>query len=199
MRNNSNLEFRKIPSLQFLYEINENGTIVRNIKSKKQLKIILDRHHSVKGYYTTWVNLKGKVVRCPIHKLVAECWLGKRPQGYQIDHIDRNTHNNHYSNLRYCTHSENMRNRQLSERVLEQATANCFAYTMRYVAKPVVLSKNGIRKQFRSMAQAAQYIGTEYSVSTEHVRSKMKKRRSHIYGYDVEYRNAETRRTNSTE
>ena len=34
MNNNSNLEFRKIKSLQFLYEINENGTIIRNVKSK---------------------------------------------------------------------------------------------------------------------------------------------------------------------
>ena len=55
MKNNSNLEFRKIKSLQFLYEVNENGTIFRNTKSKKQLKIKLDMHNSNKGYYTTWV------------------------------------------------------------------------------------------------------------------------------------------------
>ena len=34
-KNNSNLEFRKIKSLKFFFEINENGTIVRNVKSKK--------------------------------------------------------------------------------------------------------------------------------------------------------------------
>ena len=28
MKNNSNLEFRKIKSLKFLYEVNENGTIL---------------------------------------------------------------------------------------------------------------------------------------------------------------------------
>lgn len=38
MNNNSNLEFRKIPSLDFLYEINENGTIFRNVKSKNRTK-----------------------------------------------------------------------------------------------------------------------------------------------------------------
>ena len=47
--NNSNLEFRKIKSLNFLYEVNENGTIFRNVKSKKQLKIKLDMHHSKTG------------------------------------------------------------------------------------------------------------------------------------------------------
>ena len=53
--NNSNLEFRKIKSLKFLYEINENGTILRNVKSKKQIKIKLDTHHSKVGYYAAWI------------------------------------------------------------------------------------------------------------------------------------------------
>ena len=58
MKNNSNLEFRKIKSLKYLYEINENGTIFRNVKSKKQNKIVLDMHHSKIGYYKTMVHLK---------------------------------------------------------------------------------------------------------------------------------------------
>ena len=89
---NSNLEFRKIKSLKFLYEVNENGTIFRNVKSKKQLKIKLDYHHSDAGYYTTFVHLGGrkdsKIVRVPIHRAVAECWLGDIPDGYEVDHID---------------------------------------------------------------------------------------------------------------
>ena len=34
-----NREFRKIPSLKFLYEVSEDGRIFRNVKSKKQNKI----------------------------------------------------------------------------------------------------------------------------------------------------------------
>ena len=56
MNDNSNLEFRKIKSLNFLYEVNENGTIFRNAKSKKQLKIKLDMRHSNMGYYMTLVH-----------------------------------------------------------------------------------------------------------------------------------------------
>ena len=37
--NNANLEFRKIKSLNFLYEVNSNGTILRNVKSKRHTKI----------------------------------------------------------------------------------------------------------------------------------------------------------------
>ena len=73
MKNNSNLEFRKIKSLKYLYEVNENGTIFRNVKSKKQNKIVLDMHHSNIGYYKTMVHLKEGTKRVMIHKVVAEC------------------------------------------------------------------------------------------------------------------------------
>ena len=58
--NNSNLEFRKIKSLSYLYEINSNGTILRNVKSKRQIKIFLDMHHSKKGYYSAFICIKKK-------------------------------------------------------------------------------------------------------------------------------------------
>ena len=94
MNSNSNLEFRKIKSLNFLYEINENGTIFRNVKSKKQSKIKLDMHHSDYGYYVTFVHMGGRknptFKRVMIHRAVAECWLGECPEGMEVDHIDRN-------------------------------------------------------------------------------------------------------------
>ena len=199
MKNNSNLEFRKIKSLNYLYEINENGTILRNIKSKKQLKIFLDKHHSKQGYFMSFVSIKGKVKRLTIHKLVAECWLGERPEGYVIDHIDRNTKNNHYSNLRYCTVSENMKNRVLGEHVIKQATKNCYEYTMKYVAKKVKIKKETFEKEFPSMVECSKYLGKEYNVKSESIRAKLKKRRSHIYDYDIIYLNAETRHVDSKE
>ena len=191
--NNSNLEFRKIKSLQFLYEINENGTILRNVKSKKHIKIFLDTHHSKTGYYVAFVSLKGIVTRVMIHKVVAECWLGDKPYGYEIDHIDRNPHNNHYSNLRYVNHSEQMKNRVLSDRIIQQATQNCLNYCLEYVAIPVTIVNSITKEQlhFQSMSMAAEYISNYYSciykVSKEHVRSKMKKRRSRIFDFDIYY------------
>lgn len=195
-KNNSNLEFRAIPSLQFLYEINENGTIIRNIKSKKQLKIKLDNHHSEKGYYMTMVCIKGKTRRVMIHTIVAECWLGKRPDNMQVDHIDRNSHNNWYWNLRYVTHSEQMKNRQLSPRLIQIATNNCHQYTMKYVAKPVEITKsdNSEFMHFPSMIQCSEYVSGIYGVKPEHVRAKLKKRRSVIYDYAIEYFKPEMQR-----
>lgn len=45
-----------------------------------------------------------------IHKLVAEYFIGERPEGYEIDHIDGNYLNNRVDNLQYVSHKDNMNN-----------------------------------------------------------------------------------------
>jgi hypothetical protein len=42
------------------------------------------------------------------HRLIYETFVGKIKNGYEIDHIDANKHNNQLSNLRAVTRSENM-------------------------------------------------------------------------------------------
>lgn len=192
-----NREFRKIPSLKFLYEVSEDGRIFRNVKSKKQNKIIVDRHHSEKGYCYTFICREGKVQRIPIAHVVAECWLGEKPEGCEIDHRNRNSLDNHYTNLRYVTKSEQMKNRDHSS-ISEIGTKNLPAH-IGAIKKPVILIKDGESKNFESQTAASRYIVEECGQMVEHVRAKLKKRRSHIYGYDVIYLNGETARTRSTE
>lgn len=195
---NANLEFRKIKSLQFLYEVNANGTIFRNVKSKKQLKIKLDFHHSQKGYYCTFVNIKGKCIRVMIHSVVAECWLGDRPEGFEIDHIDRNPHNNHYTNLRYVTHSEQMKNRVLGNHVIKEATNNCMNW-IKSIKHPVRIVGRGEDITFKSFTECWKYLGSIYNVSGESFKHRLTERRKHIKDYDIYYLNAETGHGNSTE
>lgn len=45
-----------------------------------------------------------------VHNLVAEAFIGDRPDGYVIDHIDGNYLNNNVDNLRYVTQLENCHN-----------------------------------------------------------------------------------------
>lgn len=144
--NESNLEFRKIPSLKYLYEIREDGRVMRNVKSKKQIAIRLDTRHSRPGYYAAWtyalLDGERKVRRHMIHRLVAECWLGPCPAGLEVDHIDRNPRNNHFSNLRYVNHSQQMRNRTLSAAAISRCIANCQAWNAR-ISVGVTLSRDG--------------------------------------------------------
>ena len=187
---NSNLEFRKIKSLNFLYEINENGTIFRNVKSKKQNKIKLDFHHSKKGYYVTFCRFKGNAKRIMIHKIVAECWLGDCPDGYEVDHRDRNSQNNHYSNLRYVTKSEQMKNRDHTN-ISKTGSIN-LENARRERMKPVLIYAYDDEKYFESYAACARYLAQMYDVEFESIRYKLKHNRSHIYDYDIIYLNAET-------
>jgi hypothetical protein len=150
----------------------------------------------------SFVNIKGSVKRVMIHKVVAECWLGPCPVDYEVDHIDRNSKNNDYRNLRYVTHSEQMKNRAMSNRIINIATANCLNYTMTQVAKPVILidRKSNESMRFPSIIRCSEYLAQKYLKPAEHFRNKLKKRRSRIFDYDVKYlRNAQTGRVGSTE
>lgn len=201
MNVNSNLEFRKIKSLNFLYEVNENGTIFRNVKSKKQSKIKLDMHHSDYGYYVAFVHMGGRknsvTKRVMIHKAVAECWLGDCPEGMEVDHIDRNAHNNHYTNLRYVTHSDQMKNRDHSG-ISARGSQNLQAARGRRMI-PVQIVGDGNTYEFPSKAECARFLSHHYDMDAEKLRWRLKKERSHIFDFDVIYRNAETVHGGSTE
>lgn len=62
------------------------------------------------GYHV--VNLKladGRRRLCTVHALVAEAFLGPRPDRFDVCHVDRNPLNNRVENLRYDTRQENNR------------------------------------------------------------------------------------------
>lgn len=164
---NANLEMRKIKSLSFLYEISGDGRILRNVKSKK----ILKQRRSSNGYWLVTVSVRGIKTDRTVHSLVAECWLGPKPEGLEIDHIDRNKSNNHYSNLRYVSHSENNKNRVI-----------CWKH-------PITLSnKHGDGYSFSSTKDAVDFLLTVYPDKTfGQIRWKFSKKRKHIYGFDVVY------------
>jgi len=61
-----------------------------------------------KGYYR--VVLNGK--KYYLHRLLAEAFIPNPENKPEVDHIDGNKQNNCLSNLRWCTHAENMRNRK---------------------------------------------------------------------------------------
>lgn len=199
--NNSNLEFRKIKSLKFLYEINENGTILRNVKSKKQLKITLDMHHSKSGYYMSLIRNNsinnGVTKRIMIHRLVAECWLGDCPLGMEVDHIDRNSQNNDFRNLRYVTKSEQMKNRDYSN-IAKKGSLNLEIARQKRM-KPVLLKRKNEEYRFKSYADCARFLSEEYQKTFDAMRDRLKKHRSQINDYQVIYLNAETIHDDSTE
>lgn len=188
----ANLEFRKIPSLDFLYEVNENGTVIRNVKSKRHLKCFKKSHNSSTEYWCTQVNIKKKVRKVFVHRVVAECWIGPRPEGMQVDHIDRNSLNNDYRNLRYVTKSEQMINRDYDK--FFGKIANNLATRNGGRVNPVILvSGDGTQIKFNTARKAAKFLATVYPDKNEKsFNDKFYLRRHRIFDYDVKYLNAET-------
>ena len=182
-KNNSELEFRKIKSLDYKYEINENGTIFRNVKTGKESKIVLDMHHSKTGYYKTSVHLNGrtpesKTKRVMIHSVVAECFLGEKPDGYEIDHIDRNSKNNDYRNLRYVTKSEQMKNRDHTN-IAAKGTKNLNTH-QEDLSIPLCVydNKTGIYYDFKSFSHCARELSAicNYKLSEDRILYLLRKR-----------------------
>lgn len=96
--------WKTVPSLNHMYEVSNLGR-VRNTKSKKLLKL----QTNASGYYIFSAYIEpNKPVTTPVHRAVAEVFLGKCPNNYEVNHIDGNKKNNNVNNLEYVTRSENL-------------------------------------------------------------------------------------------
>ena len=82
------------------YEVSNFGNVRRNGKVLK-----CSRHSAQYRYFQLQRN--DRRVNYMVHHLVARHFIGERPKGLIIDHIDRNRTNNHVDNLRYTTYKEN--------------------------------------------------------------------------------------------
>ena len=81
---------------------------VRNAKTGRILKPQPSRN----GYLKVQLSKKGTATGHYIHRLVAHEWAGNPEQKRCVDHIDGSRTNNHWENLRYATHSENLMNKR---------------------------------------------------------------------------------------
>lgn len=96
---------KKIPSFQN-YAICPHGEVI-SIKTGN----ILKTHKNIRSYQRICLRKESKSYHRFVHCLVAETFIGPRPEGKQVDHIDGNKDNNHYYNLRYLTQEENLSRR----------------------------------------------------------------------------------------
>ena len=94
-----------IPGFENSYAINRDGNVYSHI-SKKFLK----KHDDTYNYET--VSLNSKTYK--VHRLMGKTFLQNPNNLPIIDHIDRNTMNNHITNLRYVSVSDNNKNRNPS-------------------------------------------------------------------------------------
>lgn len=86
------------------WTIYEDGTIISN-KTKKARKVFPNKNGYLMITYTSPKGTKNYY----IHRLVAKYFIGDIPEGMEVNHEDGNKKNNHYTNLKIVTPSENIR------------------------------------------------------------------------------------------
>ena len=96
------------------YQISNFG----NVKRKKSVvlysnnKVAIYKERPLKkeisrGYHRVSFSEKNIVNRFLVHRLVAQHFIKNENKKKCVNHLDGNKFNNHYSNLEWCTHSEN--------------------------------------------------------------------------------------------
>ena len=97
--------WKEIPGYNGRYLVNRFGDVYsENLKRK------MKPFNRGNGYLTVRLSLDGKVKNIMIHQLVAAAFVDNPDNLTEIDHIDGNKENNVYTNLRYVSHVDNMRN-----------------------------------------------------------------------------------------
>lgn len=86
-------------SLNGDYWVSENGDLVNANTGYK-----LNPTESPTGY----LKIGGQTGTYSVHRAVYEAFVGKIPEGLQINHLDGDKLNNHISNLELCTPQENV-------------------------------------------------------------------------------------------
>lgn len=93
------------------YSINEYGDVKRITKGGNNFcKVgrILKARKEKNGYIRLNLYREGEIKRMSIHRLVAFAFIGDQPSSlHEVAHNDGTRHNNHFSNLRWCTRKDN--------------------------------------------------------------------------------------------
>ena len=117
-RRDGNEIWKSVPGYEGLYEVSNYGSIrslVRMLPTSRGNGVrryggrnFSPRIHANNGYVYVQLSRHGKHKGHRLHKLIARAFLGERPPGYHIDHIDCDRTNNAAENLRYITCQENI-------------------------------------------------------------------------------------------
>lgn len=86
-----------------------------------------------------------------VHRLVVEAYLGKIPEGCEVDHISRVRHDNRLDNLHIVTHSQNNRNTRANDRVTERGGTHAYEdkrqYNHEWYARNKAKNPDKVREQ----------------------------------------------------
>lgn len=161
----------------------ERTIIQKNNIPRIVYRTILKQRVSKDGYARVLLHNTKNRKLWSAHRLVAIAFIPNPDNKPCVDHIDRNRSNNIVSNLRWCTHSENMKN-PLSlpfYRAINLGRKRPYAY------KPVIALKDGVAMFiFDKLTDCIQFGFNYTSVSSICV-GRRKKHKGYHFMYLSDY------------
>lgn len=162
--------WKEIPGYNGRYLISQTGNVY-----SRYLKMKMKPVNRGNGYYFVRLCNKGEMKNLMIHRLVADAFVPNPDRLPEIDHIDGNKKNNFYTNLRYVSHLDNMRNPNTEPKRFEAIRKK--------QGIPVIAFLNGKRVgKYSCLMEAARDLG----LSCSHIAKHLKGYFTHVKGYKFE-------------
>jgi len=109
-------EWRAVPGWEGYYSVSNLARVRREAREPvgrrqkgRPARILSTRFHPLRRYAAVHLFRDGKCIDAYVHVLVAAAFLGPKPEGRDVNHIDGHRQHNAASNLEYVTRSENQR------------------------------------------------------------------------------------------
>jgi len=98
-----------------IYRVEEDGKVFRLAGKGRLFEREKKPCINKKGYLALNLSINSKPKKMLVHRLIALTYIPNPENKPHIDHIDRNTLNNHISNLRWVTQLENNQNKKIGK------------------------------------------------------------------------------------
>lgn len=104
-------EWRPVPGHETNYEVSDDGR-VRSRPRPRTKGGLLRCKVGKRGYLAVSLVSGGRQETREVHRIVAAAFIGPRPPGQEVRHLDGDPLNCNLANLRYGTRSQNVRDKR---------------------------------------------------------------------------------------